>query len=325
MGEFGHQSGIDKYITIKDCTKEELKTILNDWLVMYVNKLKSKLIFEIAIINPNMLVLKVDESIDGTEFFFMVNYFAYPINFNKKFEVEGYTTATKHKKLLNKNIYVFNNEQDNECDNVWITTEDNETYKFDFGGKLKRIDIGNKHKALNIDNLSISYEQISFNKKELLEEAKRKEKERSKRSVGKRFKIISTILFVLIPSAILINNYFPYSRDGELKSFCAIIVVVWFILDYKIFDSAKRTLICVLLASLIIAIEINAQTVSITTFATNPLSAIVVMWSTNKLLGDKLDDIYDDRRKGTLFMLRSIIITFLISLFVLNPILKFFK
>ena len=192
MGEFGHQSGIDKYITIKDCTKEELKTILNDCLVMYVNKLKSKLIFEIAVINPNMLVLKVDESIDGTEFFFMVNYFAYPINFNKKFEVEGYATATKHKKLLNKNIYVFNNEQDNECDNVWITTENNETYIFDFGGKLKKIDIGNKYKALNIDNLSITYEQINFNKKELLENAKRKEKERSMRSVEKRFKIIST-------------------------------------------------------------------------------------------------------------------------------------
>jgi len=30
-----------KYITIKDCTKEELKTILNDWLIMYANKLKS--------------------------------------------------------------------------------------------------------------------------------------------------------------------------------------------------------------------------------------------------------------------------------------------
>ena len=132
---------MEKYIIIKDCTKEELKTILNDWLVMYAEGLKSKTIFEIAEIRLNTFVLKVDKSIDDTDLFYMVNYFAYPIDFDKTFEVESYTTATKHKKLLNKKIYVFVNKQDDEFDNVWIVTEDNETYKFDMNGKLKKLDI----------------------------------------------------------------------------------------------------------------------------------------------------------------------------------------
>ena len=50
----------EKFIIIKSCTKKELKTMLNDWFVLYVNKLRSKMIFEIAEISPNIFILKVD-------------------------------------------------------------------------------------------------------------------------------------------------------------------------------------------------------------------------------------------------------------------------
>ena len=319
-----------KYIVIKKCIKEELKIILNDWLVMYVNGLKSKMIFKIAEINPTVFVLEVDKSIDDTDFFYMVNYFAYPIDFKKTFEVVGHTTATKHKTLLNKNIYVFNNERENEknkeYDNVWITTEDNKTYKFDFGGKFKKMDFDNKYKALNIDDLSVTYEQINIDKKELLNKAKKREEEKSKRRMGKRFKIISSILFVLIPLAFLINRYFHYFPNEMLIYSCSVLVAIWFISDYKIFIDTQRTLICLLLSSLNIACGINAQTVFIDrnafmlTIATIPLSSLIVMWIGNKILGTKMDYLYD--KMDRLFVLVSIAIAVLISVFVFNPILK---
>jgi hypothetical protein len=322
-----------KYIIVKNCTKEELKTILNDWLVMYVNGLKSKMIFEIAEINPTVFVLEVDKSIDDTDFFYMVNYFAYPIDFKKTFEVTGHTTATKHKKLLNKKIYVFNNERENEkykeYDNVWITTEDNETYKFDFGGKFKKMDFESKYKTLNIDDLSITYDQINIDKKELLDKAKKREEEKSKRSVEKRFKIISTILFVLIPLAFLINRYFHYFPNEMLIYSCSALVAIWFISDYKIFIDTQRTLICLLLSSLNIAYGINAQTVFkdincfMPTIATIPLSSLIVMLIGNKFLGKKMDYLFD--KLDRLFMLVSIVIAVLVSVFVFNPILKFLK
>ena len=62
----------EKYICVKNCTKEELKTILNDWIILNVNGLKSKMIFEIAEINPTVFVLAVDRSIDDTDFFYNV-------------------------------------------------------------------------------------------------------------------------------------------------------------------------------------------------------------------------------------------------------------
>jgi len=322
-----------KYIVIKKCIKEELKIILNDWLVMYVNGLKSKMIFKIAEINPTVFVLEVDKSIDDTDFFYMVNYFAYPIDFKKTFEVVGHTTATKHKTLLNKNIYVFNNERENEknkeYDNVWITTEDNKTYKFDFGGKFKKMDFDNKYKALNIDDLSVTYEQINIDKKELLEKAKIREDEKSKRSIAKRFKIISTIFFVLIPLMFLTNKYFAYFQDEKLMIWSSILVAMWFTLDYKIFIDTRRTLICLLLLLWGIVFEINAKDIftDIDTFmlttVTFPLSLLVVMWAGNKLLGAKMDYLYN--KLDRLFVLVFFVIAVLVSIFVFNPIFRFFK
>ncbi|MCL2073245.1 MAG: hypothetical protein FWH18_04955 [Marinilabiliaceae bacterium] len=311
---------LEKYIIIKNCTKEELKTILNDWLIVYANRLKSKMVFEIAEINPNVFVLEIGQSIDDTFFFFLVNYFAYPIGFKKTFEAEGYTTATKHKTLRNKKIYVFNNAKDTEYDNVWITTEENETYKFDFGGKLRKVDFDKNYKIFDISNLSITHEQIIVNKKELLDEAKRRKDEKSRHNLEKRFKIISTAFFVIIPLAFLTNKYFSYLEDMKLILFCAVTIMIWFMMDYKIFKNFKRTFICMLLASLILAWGINTQDIFLATTATMPLSSIIFMWTANILLGEKLDYLYD--KLDRLFVLVFFAFAVLISIFVFNPILK---
>jgi len=314
---------MEKFIIIKDCTKDELKTILNDWLVMDVEGFKSKLVFEIAEIKPNVFILKIDKSIDDTDFFYLVNYFAYPIDFTKTFEVAGYATATKHKTLQNKKIYVFLNEQDTEYDNVWVTTEDNVTYKFDFGGKFKKMNYENEYKALDISNLSIIYEQITINKNELLEEQKRKEDEKSKRNLEKRFKIISTILFVVIPSVFLMNKFFPYFQNEMLMYSFAAALTLWFIEDYKNFYDIKRTLICVLLSLLSFCFYVKIQNTFITTLATIPLSTIIVMLFAIKIFKEKLD--YIEKKLDKLFFLLVMVLSVLISVFVFTPILKLLK
>jgi len=317
----------EKYIIVKNCTKEELKTILNDWLVMYVGSLRSKTIFEIAEINTNIFALKVDKGIDDTVFFYLVNYCAYPIGFKKTFVAEGHTIATKHKTLLNKNIYVFNNERENEkdkeYDNVWITTEENETYRFNFGGKFKKMDFGYNYKALDISILPIVYEKIFISKDELLDKVKRKEDEKSRRSIAKRFKIISTILFVLIPLAVLINKHFLRFPDEMLIYYCSALVVMWFIFDYKIFIDSKRTLICLLLSLLCVVFGINTKNISMATITTIPLSSLVVLWAGNKLLGTKMGYLYD--KLNRLFILVLIVFAILVSIFVFNPVLKYLK
>lgn len=308
-----------KYIIIKDCTKQELKTILNDWLVMYIDGLRSKTIFEIAEINPNTFVLKVDKNISDGDFFYLVNYFTYPIDFNKNFEVEGYATVTRYKKLLNKKINVFVCKQQKEFDNVLITAEDNETYEFNFGGKFKKTNLENKYKTLNIDNLAIAYEQIIVDKKEFLEEAKRRENAKKERSTTKRF----LILTVLISSLFLICKYLFYVPNEELVWFFSIMIAFWYQFDYRIFNDTKRTFICVLISLISIVLGISTQNNLTATVSSIPLSSIILMLSARKILGTKLDYLYSFHNKWDIpFLMALMLIAVLISAFIFNPILK---
>jgi hypothetical protein len=324
----------EKFIVIKNCTGEELKTVLNDWLILYAHRLRDKTVFEIAEINPNIFVLKVDKSIDDTLFFFLVNYCAYPVGFKKTFDVEGHTTATKHKTLLNKKISVFINEKDTEYDNVWITTEENETYKFDFGGKFKKTDFDNRYKAFDMESLQVTYEQITVCKNELLHVVKRKKDEKSRRDVEKRFKIVSTVFFILIPLTFLINRLFPrfLDEDETLTYFlsfniCHLLVTLWFIMDCKIFNDTKRTLICLLLSLLCVVFGINSKDDFaydlIVISATVPLSSLIVMWTVNRLSGALLDYLYAKLER--VFVLAFIVIAVLVSVYVINPLINLLK
>lgn len=312
---------MEKFIITNNCTKDELKTILQDWLVMYADRLNDKLVFEFAEINPNSFILRIDKYINDTNFFNLVNYFAFPIDFKKTFEVTGYATASKHKEILNKNIYVFTNQEDTDFDNVWITTEDNETYKYDFAGKFTRISENNyKYIEPNIDDKSVSYEQIIIDKKELWKEAEKKRIEKEKRKLEKRFKVISILLFIGIPVVFLINSCF-FNFDIALIMFFALAIHFWFLFDYEIFYNLQRTLICVLLSLLFIVFGISTKNIFFATISTIPLSSIIIMLLTNKLLGTKIDSI-EDSDWYRLFWLLLLVLAVLISTFAFNPILE---
>lgn len=309
----------DAYIIIHNCTRDALKTMLKDWLVMYADRLKSNMCFEMAAIYPNSFVLKVDKGIDDTHFFYMVNYFSYPCDFNQTFEVEGYATATKHKRLLNKNIYVFVNKQDGEYDTVGVTTEEGETYTFDFGGKFKKMNAANNYKALDTAYLSISYELIHIDKKELLEEAKKRDEEKGERSTAKRFSVVSTLLFVLLPLAFLINRDFPYIENLLLTGIFSYIITLWFLMDYAIFNDIRRVFICVLLSLLTIAFGVSFTA----TFASLPLSSILVMLFIHTFFSAKLAGI-SNSRWDRLFFAAQLIACILLSVFVFSPVLNYF-
>ena len=309
---------MEKFIIINNCTKDELKTILKDWLVSYVERLKSKLVFEFAEIKPNRFILKIDKSIGDTLFFYLVNYLAFPTDFKKTFEVTGYAIASEHKAIQNKKIYVFINQQDEKYyDNVWITTEYNETYKFDMGGKFTKVSESNfPYIKPNIDDSSVSYEQIIFKAKELWEEVEKIEKAEAERNLAVRFKIISTLLFIGIPIAFLIKQITDYFTDFELLTFFMMAMSVWFILDYKVFYNRKRILVCVLLSLFVAFFDVTAVVF--------PISSIIVVLLANKLLGTKRDYL---ENKWYLFnrwfWLILLVLSALISMFVFGPILKY--
>ena len=315
----------EKYIIINNCSKKELKTILNDWLDLYASDLKSSMYFGISEVSPDVFIIKVDKDLDDEIFFYLVNYCSYPESFQKTYEVEGHACLTKPDVLLNKNVYVFINENDPEGDNVWITTEENETYKYDFGGECNKVACDSKYKALSTGYLPKAYERIIIDK--LVAEAKRKEDEEKEHSVKKRFKIISIALLLLIPLVFLTNRHFSILPDEILIIFPSVYIALWFISDYKIFNDTVRTMICLLISSLCVIFGTSAggdpMAALMTIVAAIPLSTVVVMWVGNRFLGAKLD--YFDKKHNKLFFLIPMVLAVLISVFIFYPIISSLK
>jgi len=315
----------NKHIIIKNCTRKELKTILNNWLALYASDLKSSMYFGISEVSPDVFIIKVDKDLSDERFFYLVNYCSCPEPFQKIYEVEGYACLSELEVLLNKNAYLFINETDPDGDNVWISTEENETYKYDFGGECKKVDCDSRYKALNTVNLPKAYERIIIDK--LVAEAKGKEEEVKTHSLKRRFNIISIALLILIPLVFLTNRHFSILPGELLIIFPSVYIAVWFICDYKIFKDTVRTMICLLISSLCVifgtSVRGDPMGALMTIVAAIPLSTVVVMWVGNKFLGAKLD--YFDKKHEKLFFLIPMVLAVLISAFIFYPIIHSLK
>ena len=293
----------DKIIIIKNCTKTELQRILEDWCALYPPKSRVRTVFEIAEMNADIFVIKVDKRIDDTRFFFLVNYCAYPIDFEKTFEAVGYINSVKA--LQNKKAFVFNNESDPDGDNVWLITQDNETHKFDFGGKYIQIATENEYKELDTSHLPSEYEEFVVRTESNSKTGKEKAKaEKSKRWLKRRFKFFSTLLFTCLFLMMLLLFIEP-SASEPLIVIVFFIFGFWLVCDYKIFNDAKKVFLCVTISLLFAALGVIVYNDTIIRshshllgFTTAPLATVGVMWLVNKFIINKFSikhETYIDR------------------------------
>ena len=325
----------DKIIIIKNCTQTELQAILEDWCALYPPKSRVRTIFEIAEMGANTLVLKVDKRIDDTRFFFLVNYCAYPIGSQKTFEAVGYIDAVKA--LQGRKAYVFNDESDPDHDNVWLITEDNETYKFDFGktdkrvatdngGKHIRIATENKYKELDANRLPQKYEKFVVRTESNSNKGREKAREeKRKRRLEKRFPIISRILLVGIPVFFLIHTLFSLFDTFYLVFSSSGLIAWWFIGDYKIFNDAKRTWICVAISLLCVGFGLYVDSEMLELSAV-PLASVIVMWIVNRFIINQFSlKINSDLMITNIVSLRTMLLLFisaLLSIGVLAPFIR---
>jgi hypothetical protein len=95
--------------------------------------------------------------------------------------------------------------------------------------------------------------------------------------------------------------------------------------DSKIFFNTKTSFICIIL-SLLPVWKIDTQDIVFSTFATLPLSVIIVMFLGGRHLCVKLDVMSFDKRIRWRKLIGCIVLlpAFLISTFVFNPILRSF-
>lgn len=218
------------FIIIEGGAFTEIKKAIRQWIDLYSESIDKKCSLELYKNGIGKHIVKVDNQIDNERFCYLLNYLKYPENITYNVKIVGFLTVSDLKIFsqikLGSKIQIFIPDFDKDYDNVYAVTSDNETYKFDFGGKTTKVDFISKYQKSEIDLNSLSDPDIiKVSKKNI-----KLDKPNSK-AIGKRFNIISLIILLLFGlSYILItqgNNFIIFNFALGFG------VTFWFFWDYK--------------------------------------------------------------------------------------------
>lgn len=237
-------------ITIRGASYAHVKEALTQWIELYADEINSDLSFKLYKTGSKDHLVKADDRLDIERFFYLVNYLHYPDIDSYHAKVEGFTETSDFEEFTGQKLSVYISDTDTEYDNVFVLTEKNKTFKFDFSGVITAIDTGKQYKYPEI-NLSSDPEIIKINKKEL---SKKKEK-KSADNLKKRFRILSLIALGCFIVSLLI-----YQIDIQLFSkitfYLGYGIAFWFFLDYLMLRNSKYYLYCIFIALFFLAYSI---------------------------------------------------------------------
>lgn len=172
-------------------------------------------------------IIQADKRLDNERFYYLINYLNFPEGIDYNIDIEGFTTGKDENALKNKNLLIYISPADKDFDNVFITTSENEKFKFDFSGKFTVIREG-KHYFFppgltyeNPDLLRVK-KNSHLNKKERI----------NKGRIEKRFKWISLVALSLILISLVV---FIYNTHAFVKFtfLIGIGIGAWFFIDYE--------------------------------------------------------------------------------------------
>jgi hypothetical protein len=123
--------------------------------------------------------------VDSIKFYYLINYLYYPDNVGYKINIQGFTTANSHHILNNKKLLVYIPDKNTEHDNVFVVTEDNETFKIDFNGKITQVDDDQVYLLPDL-NFCSAPDIIRINKKRIADKIQKEDTN----EIKKKFKII---------------------------------------------------------------------------------------------------------------------------------------
>lgn len=134
----------EKLVIVDNISKAEIDSILTGFCNMY-NKESLQAQPRLYKLTERQFAITFPFDIEFEIYCYFVNYVHYPMGFDKAFSVTAWE-ATKQangwitEKTANKKVMLFIPEDDNEHDNVFLTTEDNIGYKLGFAmGEEKQL------------------------------------------------------------------------------------------------------------------------------------------------------------------------------------------
>ncbi|PWK75431.1 hypothetical protein LX99_03925 [Mucilaginibacter oryzae] len=134
----------DKLILVNNVQQNDIENALTTFCNMY-NKDSFVALPRVVTISSNSFVVTFPYDTDFVTFCYVINFLKYPVDIKWQSKVTAWVTTKASDdwitdKSKNKKVMLFLAEDDNEYDNVFMTTEDNISYKLGFAaGKEKQL------------------------------------------------------------------------------------------------------------------------------------------------------------------------------------------
>lgn len=150
----------DKFVLVENASENDIKKILQEFCNTY-NKETYQVIPRLTKISNNKFAITFPYDINFEIYCFFINYVNYPMGFDRHFKTIGWTTTKSTdngitEKSINKKVMLFVSDNDNEYDNVFLTTSDNIGYKLGFA-------MGEKKQLLDRPDKSYNKQPIEIN------------------------------------------------------------------------------------------------------------------------------------------------------------------
>ncbi|WMJ75395.1 hypothetical protein RCC89_19850 [Cytophagaceae bacterium ABcell3] len=267
---------VDNLIIIKGGAYNDVKRALKQWIDLYSNDLEDGLTFKLFKNGRGNHMIQADERLDNDKFYYLINYLKYPEGVDYKIDVEGFTVGKDDNLLKGRRLLVYISQSDKDYDNVFVVTNENNSYKVDFGGKILKA----LESRVFVFPVNLSFENpeiLKINQKEFA----KKKLETNKSYIDKRFKLISVIVLGLM----LISAFTCFYDQKVFIKFTFFIGLglgVWFFGDYKMLQSNKYYAYCLLLSiaflsySILINQELNLKDGIIDLGALCPIALLIV-------------------------------------------------
>lgn len=129
----------DKQILVENVDYNLIKKAVQDFTKSYDNpqQINLKPTSRLHKIDDNQVIITFPYDVEFNIFCYYVNYLKYPIDLNYKANITGWTSTKAtynwlNKEFENQKAMIFINPNDNEYDNIMLTTEKGRTYKIGF-------------------------------------------------------------------------------------------------------------------------------------------------------------------------------------------------
>lgn len=274
----------DNLIIISGGAYSDVKKALKQWIDLYTESLQDGLTFELCENGLGNHIIIADQRLDNERFYYLVNYLNYPEGIDYKIDIEGFTTGKEDNILQDQKLLVYISSTDKEGDNVFVTTNNNNNYKIDFGGEISETREKKLFRLPSYQNLE-NRDILKVNKKGF----SRQIKEKSKDNIQKRFRIISFITIVLFFASLFLPFY---DTQTYIKAtfFLGLGLTLWFFIDVEMLQSDKYFFFDFLISIIFLGYTVlikkilnNTQVDFVDLGAFYPLSFLIIQWSTRKI------------------------------------------